>query len=249
MLTVSRSVRRGGAYFVRRLWPVRGRPDTRGIRDRVMAADEQGSVLPYTVAGAFVIVLVALGLMTGLGSVVLERRNASTAADAAALAAAEQWAESLESVYEDAAGAGSAGELWDGIGSAAGPFAGLTARHEADRYAGLNDATITSYKVNATRGTVTVSVRSNSTVSGTDEHMTATATAELVFDEGLCLKAGRVGLRISGRCYLSAPSTGPTAAPDPAPDPAPTPRVTPTPYRLPAGMDSAVRIDTRLTRS
>lgn len=233
---------RGGAGLVRRLRRAGGRSHVPGLRHR-FAGNERGSILPYTVAGAFIIVLVAVGLMTGLGSVILERRNASTAADAAALAAAEQWAESLESVYKDASGAGSAAELWDGIGVAAGPFAGLAARHEADKYAALNDATITSYKVNAAKGTITVSVKSNSTVSGTDERMTATATAELVFDKGLCLKTGRVGLRMDGKCLLSAPSSGSPSVPsEPAvPHPTPTPS-----YSLPKGMDDIVSIDTRL---
>ncbi|WP_368501410.1 pilus assembly protein TadG-related protein [Actinomyces sp.] len=211
------------------------------------AADEQGSILPYTVAAAFVIVLVAVGLMTGLGSVILERRNASTAADAAALAAAEAWAESLESVYDSATGAGSAAELWDGFGSPIGPFAGHIARQEAVKYAALNEATVTSYRVNATAGTVTVSVRSNSPVTGTDEYMTASATAELVFEEGLCLRTGRIGLRINGACRLSPPSSGPsdsgpsdTDLTDPAPGP--------TPFRLPSGMEDMASIDTRLRR-
>ena len=63
------------------------------------ASTERGSILPYLSVAAALVALVALGLMTGLGDAILHRRDASNAADAAALAAARAWADSIESTY------------------------------------------------------------------------------------------------------------------------------------------------------
>ena len=66
------------------------------------ASTERGSILPYLSVAAALVALVALGLMTGLGDAILHRRDASNAADAAALAAARAWADSIESTYGNA---------------------------------------------------------------------------------------------------------------------------------------------------
>ena len=62
-------------------------------------SNERGSILPYVSVAAALVAFVALGLMTGLGDAILHRRDASNAADAAALAAARAWAGSIESTY------------------------------------------------------------------------------------------------------------------------------------------------------
>ena len=139
--------------------------------------------------------MVALLLMLSLGDTTLHRRDASNAADAAALAAAGTWADSIESMYDDAVDSDNADGLWGGIGKGLGSYAGLEAKNAADTYASHNGATVTAYSVDATQKTVTVSVETNSTVEGTDEKMTATSTAEIVLKDGVCLGGGKVESR------------------------------------------------------
>ncbi|WP_141759127.1 pilus assembly protein TadG-related protein [Actinomyces sp. HMSC075C01] len=62
-------------------------------------ASQHGSILPYLSVAVGIVALIALTLMTGLGDVILHRRDASNATDAAALTAAEAWGHSIESTY------------------------------------------------------------------------------------------------------------------------------------------------------
>ena len=168
------------------------------------AITERGSILPYVSVAAAVVAFVALSLMTGLGDAILHRRDASNAADAAALAAAHTWADSIESTYRNAASSGNERQFWGSIGHGAGSFAGPKAEQAAKYYATLNDAMVTSYSVDESRGTVTVSVRTNSTVSYTQDRATATSTAKVTFERGVCLKDGKVGYNIHGECSTNS---------------------------------------------
>lgn len=133
------------------------------------ASTERGSILPYLSVAAALVALVALGLMTGLGDAILHRRDASNAADAAALAAARAWGDAIESTYGNAVDATSEDGLWSNAGRGLGSFAGPGAKRAAERYASLDGATLTAYSVDTARGTVTVSVRTKSAVTGTNQ--------------------------------------------------------------------------------
>jgi len=177
----------------------------------------------------------------------LQRGGASSGADAAALAAAGAWADSIESMYDDAVDSDNADGLWGGIGKGLGSYAGLEAKNAADTYASHNGATVTAYSVDATQKTVTVSVETNSTVEGTDEKMTATSTAEIVLKDGVCLGGGKVGFKIDGNCVTERPKETPSPEPSPTSSPSPSPSSTPTPFTGPSGMSRHAKVTTKLT--
>ena len=209
-------------------------------------ASQRGSILPYLSVAVGIVALIALTLMTGLGDVILHRRDASNAADAAALAAAEAWGHSIESTYGDAAKSRNEHDFWGSVGKGLGSFAGPTTKRAAEHYAKLNGATVTSYSVDEARGTVTVSVRTDSTITYTDKKMTATSTAQVVFDRGACLTGGKVGFEMDGKCMTQPNSHQPT--PHKSPSPSATPQATPTatPFKAPTQMRGSARISARL---
>jgi len=218
-----------------------------GARRRRIRNDERGSIFPYLCIACGALAMVALLLMLSLGDTTLHRRDASNAADAAALAAAGAWADSIESMYDDAVDSDNADGLWGGIGKGLGSYAGLEAKNAADTYASHNGATVTAYSVDATQKTVTVSVETNSTVEGTDEKMTATSTAEIVLKDGVCLGGGKVGFKIDGNCVTERPKETPSPEPSPTSSPSPSPSSTPTPFTGPSGMSRHAKVTTKLT--
>ena len=205
------------------------------------AATERGSILPYISVAAALVALVALTLMTGLGDAILHRRDASNAADAAALAAARAWADSIESTYGGAVDATSEDGLWSNAGKGLGSFAGPGARRAAERYASLDGATLTAYSVDTARGTVTVSVRTMSAVTCTNQRLTATSTAKIVLEDGACLSGGQVGFEINGTCVTKQPQA---KAPHQKKDAKAGAK--PAPFKVPAGMSKKAKVSTRL---
>ena len=156
---------------------------------------------------------------------------------------ARAWAKSIEGMHDDAADAKNDEELWRGTGKTLDSYADSGLRAAAEHYAELNDATVTSMSVDAAHRQVTVSVRSNSSVEGTDKKMTSTSTAEIVLDKGVCLDHGKVGLVVKGKCQTKAPEPDAGNAPGkkatPSPSPAPS-------YSPPKGFENHVKISTRL---
>lgn len=210
---------------------------------RSITSKERGSILPYLTLAAGVLAVLALTFMVGLGKVTLFRRDASGAADAAALAAAGAWADSLETAYNNAYRAGDSNGLWSGVGRGLGSYAGLEAKNAADKYASRNNATVTAYSVDPAHRTVTVTVETNSSIEGVDKKMTATSTAEIVLEDGVCLNGGKVGFKIDGSCVAKRPKEA--SAPAPAPS---QPRRTssPAPFKAPDGMAAHASVTTRL---
>lgn len=206
--------------------------------------NERVSILPYLTVAAGILALLALVFMVGLGKITLHRRDASGAADAAALAAAGVWADSLESAYNDAYKASDSDSLWGGVGRGLGSYAGLKAKNAADRYASRNNATITAYSVDPVHRTITVTVESNSSIEGVDKKMTATSTAEIVLEDGICLNGGRVGFKIDGECVTKRPKE--TTSPTTPPVRPQAPSQSPTPFKAPEGMRQHASITTRL---
>lgn len=205
---------------------------------------ERGSILPYVSVACAVLATVALALMTGLGDVTLRRRDATTAADAAALAAAEAWADSIESMYDDAYGADDEDGLWGAAGSGIGSFAGSGARSAAQRYASRNGATLTSLSIDSARRQVTVSVETDTPVEATGETMSASATAEVVLEEGACLSGGKVGFDIGGTCVTTRPGKTRTSTSTTGSSPAAS--APPTSFTAPKGMAEKATVSTRL---
>ena len=221
-------------------------PCERNATLRRALASQRGSILPYLSVAVGIVALIALTLMTGLGDVILHRRDASNAADAAALAAAEAWGHSIESTYGNAAKSRNEHDFWGSVGKGLGSFAGPTTKRAAEHYAKLNGATVTSYSVDETRGTVTVSVRTDSTISYTDKKMTATSTAQVVFDRGACLTGGKVGFEMDGKCMTQPNSHQPTPHTSPSPSAPPQATPTATPFKAPTEMRGSARISARL---
>ena len=211
-----------------------------GAHSHRIREDERGSISPYLCIASGLLTMVALLVMLRLGDATLHRRDASNAADSAALAAAGAWADSIESAYDDAVGAGNADDLWGGVGNGVGSYAGPKARRAAETYASRNGATVTAYSVDATRRTITVAVETNSAVEGVDERMTAESTAEIVLGNGVCLKGGKIGFTMDGRCVAKRPDE------DPAPESTPSPSPTTAPFKVPDGMSEHARVTTRL---
>ncbi|WP_180342440.1 pilus assembly protein TadG-related protein [Actinomyces wuliandei] len=207
---------------------------------------ERGSILPYVSVACAVLATVALALMTGLGDVTLHRRDATTAADAAALAAAQAWADSIESMYDDAYGADDDDGLWGAAGSGIGSFAGAGVRGAASRYASRNGATLTSLSIDSTRRQVTVSVETDTPVEATGETMTASATAEVVLEEGACLSGGKVGFDIGGTCVTAQPNKTTTSTSTGGSSP--TASAPPTSFTVPEGMADQATVSTKLVR-
>jgi len=175
--------------------------------------------------------------MTGLGDAILHRRDASNAADAAALAAARAWGDSIESTYGNAVDATSEDGLWSKAGKGLGSFAGPGAKRAAERYASMDGATLTAYSVNTARGTVTVSVRTNSAVTGTNQRLTATSTAKIELESGACLSSGQVGFEINGKCVTRRPQA---KTPNQKKD------AKQAPFKVPSGMSKKAKVATRL---
>lgn len=219
--------------------------DTIAFLSRALTS-QRGSILPYLSVAVGIVALIALTLMTGLGDVILHRRDASNAADAAALAAAEAWGHSIESTYGNATKSRNEHDFWGSVGKGLGSFAGPTTKRAAEHYAKLNGATVTSYSVDETRGTVTVSVRTDSTITYTDKKMTATSTAQVVFDRGACLTGGKVGFEMDGKCMTQPNSHQPTPHKSPSPSAPPQATPTATPFKAPTEMRGSARITARL---
>lgn len=175
-------------------------------RLRRRAAEERGSMLPYVVAGVFIITLIGYMLIGYLGEGYDESRQAKTAADAAALAAAESWSKALEAEYTKALASTSPEEFWDHFDNPLNQTRGR-AEIAAQEYAGNNDASVTSMSYDSRTATVEVTVRGNDEIRDTGQRAEASASATIVFEGGICNSKGRLGVSIGGGC-----ATGPTSA-------------------------------------
>ena len=83
-------------------------------------------------------------------------------------------------------------------------------------------------------------METNSAVEGVDERMTAESTAEIVLGNGVCLKGGKIGFTMDGRCVAKRPDE------TPAPESTPSPSPTTAPFKVPDGMSEHARVTTRL---
>ena len=170
-----------------------------------IVTNEKGTMLPYAVAGIFIIALIGYMLIGYLGEGYNENRQPKTAADAAALAAAEAWGQQLEAEYTKALTSTSQSEFWGHFGR---PLALTKGRADikAAEYAKNNDATITSVNYDSHTATVKITVRGDDQIKDTGKKAEATATATVVFESGICNSDGNLGFSIKGACVDSPTS-------------------------------------------
>ncbi|RYV52228.1 pilus assembly protein TadG-related protein [Pengzhenrongella frigida] len=212
------------------------------------AGRERGQSSVLLIGSVMVVVVIAIAFLVPFGSYFVDKRESSTAADAAALAAVGAWRDDLRAAYDGLDSAPSDAAFYGHVGDGLGTYLSyLPARQVAADFAARNDAELVDFSVDGARGAVSVRVRSVDLVPGTSERAESTATARLRFAGGLCVNHGVLGVVLAGSCKTSAPPAPPAPAPTPtptptAPDPAaPTPTPTPTPepppYEIPGGVE------------
>lgn len=235
-----------GAMFV-----ARGDADTMPLRFRAEASD-RGSVSLFLVPATVALLFVTFLAIAVIGSATNDRRESTTAADAAALAAAAQWKSSLEDYFHLHAGASEHDDFWTLAGTRLQDVTSQSAMQaSASSFAARNDAELIDFTVDFTTAEVFVRVRNNDTVPQSSKRVESTATAGLEFRSGLCRSGVRLGYLISGTCR-TVPDVLPTLSPTPIPTP--SPGVTPTPatpapippFGVPGGL-GGFRVDTVLT--
>ena len=174
-------------------------------RLRLIVADDKGTTLPYVVAGIFVIALIGYMLIGYLGEGYDRDRQVKTAADAAALAAAQAWGQQLETEYTKALTSKSQPEFWSHFGRPLAQTKGMADVKAAD-YAKNNGATLTSVTYDSRTATVEVSVRGDGPIKDTGRNAEASAAATVIFEGGVCNSDGDLGFLIKGACVDSPTS-------------------------------------------
>lgn len=171
---------------------------------------ERGSMHVMTIPVAVGMLTVAVLVITMVGSATNDRREAGTAADAAALAATQEWDEHLGLLHGLHLGASEPEAFWELAEEALlGPELEEEMREAAQAYAENNGAELVRPPdIDPKRLTVTVEVRHTETVPGTEIRSTASATAGITLRGGLCVGDDGLGWLIDGLC-LSEPEPVP----------------------------------------
>lgn len=167
---------------------------------------ERGGVALATIPVVALLLTGTMLAITMLGSFTSNQREAQTAADAAALAAVQEWDRLLEDHYDEYSAATSFAGFWGVIAPAVGEGWNPAIRAAAEEFAARNDARITSFSVDAVRQTVTVEVEHLRDVAKTSSRTRAEAQAGVNVGQnsGLCIQGGQIGWRIGGTCYTSS---------------------------------------------
>lgn len=168
--------------------------------------DERGSLHVMTIPAAVAFVTGAVLVVTMIGSATDDRRRSGTAADAAALAAAQEWDEHLGILGGLHLGAGDAAGFWGLLD--APPLTGearVRMEEAAQEYAERNGAELTALRLDGSRLQVTVEVRHTDEVPVAEVRSGASATARVRLTGGLCLGAGGLGWRVDGECVTEVP--------------------------------------------
>ncbi|CED90378.1 pilus assembly protein TadG-related protein [Actinomyces succiniciruminis] len=161
--------------------------------------NECGAINVFLVGALAVMLAVGMIIIIPLGDAIADRRNANTASDAAALAAAGYCADRIEATYEDALLATDAETFWSYFGKPVFSYCS-GASTQASQYASSNDATLTSYnQLSGLR--FQASVRMDDEIAETGLQSTSTATAEMNFEQGVCVSGGLLGVSFDGACY------------------------------------------------
>jgi len=176
-----------------------------------------------TVPVITLLLILGLLLTAAVGSLTSERRQATAAADAAALAAAGVWDEHLGRLFGSESGVG----LWGLVGvPVLGDGAYHAMRAAAADYAERNDADLIDFRVDTWARDVYVEVRHRRPVLGTDQRLETAATAHIELTGGLCSVGGAIGVLDDGWCRREVPPPI-MVRPEPLPEPADEPECEP----------------------
>lgn len=212
--------------------------------------DQRGQASMVLVLAVPALLVIALILITVLGDAVGKRTQTSTAADAAALAAAEEWRSYVADELDRADNLLPTAAL-DRLRGLLTTDAvlldqGAVASRARELAAG-NNAEVTSLSVRRTaRGLeFAVGTRNLDAVNESTTRAEASATAVVELTAGACWRGPFLGLVYQGHCLdwaglkdelvpeppkETAPPE-PTPGPTPSPSPTPTPKVALTPFR------------------
>lgn len=182
---------------------------------------ERGSMHVMTIPVAVGMVAAAVLVVTMVGTATDDRREAGTAADAAALAATQEWDEHLGLLHGLHLGAGEPEAFWE-LAEEALLSQGLEDEmyEAAEAYAEANGAELVGPpRIDTARLRVTVEVRHQETVPGTQMRSTASATAGITLRGGLCVgDDGGLGWLIDGLCLTEPEPDEEDGAEDGEPD-------------------------------
>jgi hypothetical protein len=162
-----------------------------------------------TIPIAVGMVTVAVLVVTMLGSATDDRREAGTAADAAALAATQEWDEHLGLLHGLHLGVSEPEEFW-GLAEEALLSQGLQQEmyEAAEAYAENNGAELVGFHVDPERLLVTARVEHDEAVPGTAIRPEASATAGITLRGGLCVDGDGLGWLIDGLCLTEPEDDG-----------------------------------------
>ena len=162
---------------------------------------ERGSMHVMTIPVAVGLLSAAVLVIVMVGSATNDRREVGTAADAAALAAAQEWDQHLGLLHGLRLGVSEPAAFWDLAEEAlVGPELKEEMTEAAQVFAERNGAELTSIEVDPDRLQVTVEVEHDELVPGTDVRSKASATAGITLRGGLCVAADGLGWLIDGLC-------------------------------------------------
>lgn len=162
---------------------------------------ERGSMHVMTIPIAVGMVTVAVLIISMLGTATNDRREAGTAADAAALAATQEWDEHLGLLHGLHLGVSEPEAFWELAEEALlGPDLEREMRAAAEVYAERNGARLAGFDIDPGQLQVIVRVEHEETVPGTGVRPEAFATAGITLSGGLCVADGGPGWLIDGRC-------------------------------------------------
>jgi len=170
-------------------------------RRETRAERERGSMHVMTIPVAVGLLTVAVLVVSMLGTATSDRRQAGAAADAAALAATQEWNEHLGLLHALHLTVSEPGAFW-GLAEEAllTPSLEREMREAARAYAEDNGAELAALDIDTQRLRVTVRVRHEDAVPGTSVRPEATATAGVRLRGGLCLTGGGLGWLLGGEC-------------------------------------------------
>ncbi|MGI5189390.1 pilus assembly protein TadG-related protein [Promicromonospora sp. CA-289599] len=167
--------------------------------------------IPITVGMLSAAVLV----ITMVGSATSDRREVGTAADAAALAAAQEWDEHLGVLNALHLGVPGLAAFWGILDE---PALTDDARAEiyaaAEEYAERNGGELTELRIDPSLLQVTAEVRNKDEVPVAGVRSEASATAQVRLTGGLCLGDDGLGWRVDGECVTDEPDVEDVAPDD-----------------------------------
>lgn len=167
---------------------------------------ERGSLHVLTIPTAVALVSVAVLVITMVGAATNDRRQSGTAADAAALAAAQEWDDHLHVLAALHGSAGDAAGFWGLLDSAlATGELEDEMRAAAREYAEANGTELTGLDVDLDTLEVTATVRHDELVPNTDVRAEASATARIRLEGGLCVDSGSLGWLLEDGCVVEPP--------------------------------------------